>query len=79
MQNLEVDVTIKKNRKSKDEINKDLEESVINGERNETQKCKKKLTNLKLVRMQQKLFSNFQEQKSDTTWLTYEQRRIFHF
>ena len=36
MQNLEVDVTIKKNRKSKDEINKDLEESVINGERNET-------------------------------------------
>ena len=35
MQNLEVDVTIKKNRKSKDEINKNLEESIIYGERNE--------------------------------------------
>ena len=35
IQNLEVDVTIKKNRKSKDEINKNLEESIIYGERNE--------------------------------------------
>ena len=46
MQNLEVDVTIKKNRKSKDEINKNLEESIIDGERNENIERQEKVNKL---------------------------------
>lgn len=46
MQNLEVDVTIKKNRKSKDEINKNLEESIIYGERNENIERQEKVNKL---------------------------------
>ena len=46
MQNLEVDVTIKKNRKRKDEINKNLEESIIYGERNENIERQEKVNKL---------------------------------
>ena len=46
MQNLEVDVTIKKNRKSKDEINKNLGESIIYGERNENIERQEKVNKL---------------------------------
>lgn len=46
IQNLEVDVTIKKNRKSKDEINKNLEESIIYGERNENIERQEKVNKL---------------------------------
>ena len=46
MQNLEDDVTIKKNRKSKDEINKNLEESIIYGERNENIERQEKVNKL---------------------------------
>lgn len=46
MQNLDVDVTIKKNRKSKDEINKNLEESIIYGERNENIERQEKVNKL---------------------------------
>ena len=59
MQNLEVDVTIKKNRKSKDEINKNLEESIIYGERNENIERQEKVNKLETSKDAAEIISNF--------------------
>ena len=73
MQNLEVKDTILKIKKTKSEIKKDLEDSIVNGRRNENADMQDKvngcITNEDAVKDILKFVQIIQDEKSDIVWL----------
>ena len=73
MQNLEVKDTILKIKKTKSEIKKDLEDSIVNGRRNENADMQDKvngcITNEDAVKAILKFEQIIQDEKSDIVWL----------
>ena len=73
MQNLEVKDTILKIKKTKSEIKKDLEDSIVNGRRNENADMQDKvngcITNEDVVKAILKFEQIIQDEKSDIVWL----------
>lgn len=73
MQNVEVDEANKKNRKTKDEIKKDLEESIINGERNEEIETEEKVNNFETRKNAAEIIQQFEQiiksKKNDIIWV----------
>ena len=73
MQNVEVDEANKKNRKAKDEIKKDLEESIINGERNEEIETEEKVNNFETRKNAAEIIQQFEQiiksKKNDIIWV----------
>ena len=73
MQNVEVDEANKKNRKTKDEIKKDLEESIINGERNEEIETEEKVNNFETRKNAAEIIQQFEQiiksKKNDIIWM----------
>lgn len=73
MQNVEVDEANKKNRKTKDEIKKDLEESIINGERNEEIETEEKVNNFETRKIAAEIIQQFEQiiksKKNDIIWV----------
>ena len=73
MQNLEVKDTILKIKKTKSEIKKDLEDSIVNGRRNENADMQDKvngcITNEDAVKVILKFEQIIQDEKSDIVWL----------
>ena len=73
MQNVEVDEANKKNRKTKDEIKKDLEESIINGERNEEIETEEKVNNFETRKNAAEIIQQFEQiiksKKTDIIWV----------
>ena len=78
MQNLDVEETIQKNRKSKFEIKKEIEDSITNGESNENIEMQEKANNAITSEDAAKVVQEFEQIiKSDIVWLTYHQEQIF--
>ena len=73
MQNLEVKDTILKIKKTKSEIKKDLEDSIVNGRRNENADMQDKvngcITNEDAVKAILKFEQIIQDEKNDIVWL----------
>ena len=73
MQNLEVKDTILKIKKTKSKIKKDLEDSIVNGRRNENADMQDKvngcITNEDAVKAILKFEQIIQDEKSDIVWL----------
>ena len=73
MQNLEVKDTILKIKKTKSEIKKDLEDSIVNGRRNKNADMQDKvngcITNEDAVKAILKFEQIIQDEKSDIVWL----------
>ena len=73
MQNLEVKDTILKIKKTKSEIKKDLEDSIVYGRRNENADMQDKvngcITNEDAVKAILKFEQIIQDEKSDIVWL----------
>ena len=82
MHNLEVKEAILTNKKTKSEINKDLEDSMANGKKNENTDIKE-ITNICMESEEDaaKVIHKFEEiiknKKSDIVWLAYYQGKIF--
>ena len=81
MQNLEVKDTILKIKKTKTEIKKELEDSIVNGKKNENanmqervNKCNKNEDAVKVVQEFEQIIQN---KKSNIVWLAYYQGQIF--
>ena len=81
MQNLEVKYTILKVKKTKTEIKGELEDSTVNGRKNENANMQDKvngcITNEYAVKAIQEFEQIIQNQKSDIVWLAYYQGQIF--
>ena len=81
MQNLEVKDTILKIKKTKTEIKKELEDSIINGGKNENADMQDKVNGCILNEGAIKVIQDFeqiiQNKKSDIVWLAYYQGQIF--
>ena len=81
MQNLEVKYTILKVKKTKTEINRELEDSIVNGRKNENADMQDKvngcITNEYAVKAIQEFEQIIQNKKSDIVWLAYYQGQIF--
>ena len=81
MQNLDVEETIQKNRKTKFEIKKELEESKTNGKSNENIEMQEKVNNVITSEDAAKIVQEFEQiiknKKNDIIWLTYHQGQIF--
>ena len=81
MQNLEVRDTILKIKKTKTEIKKELEDSIINGRNNENADMQDKVNRFNLNEDAIKVIQDFeqiiQNKKSDIVWLAYCQGQIF--
>ena len=82
MQNLNVEETIQKNRKTKLEIKKKKkEESITNGKSNGNTEMQEKVNNVTTTEDVAKLVLEFEQiiknGKSDIIWLTYHQGQIF--
>ena len=81
MHNLYVEETIQKNRKTKFQIRKELEESIINEESNENVEMQEKVNNAITREDAEKVVQEFEQiiknKKSDIIWLTYHQGQIF--
>ena len=81
MQNLEVKDTILKIKKTKTEIKKELEDSIVNGKKNENanmqERVNKCITNEDAVKVVQEFEQIIQNKKSDIVWLAYYQGQIF--
>ena len=81
MQNLDVKETIRKIKKNKPEIKKELEESITNGKRNKNTDIQEKvdncITNEDAVKVVQESEEIIKSQKSDIIWLAYHQGQIF--
>ena len=81
MQNLDVEETIQKNRKTKFEIKKELEESKTNGKSNENIEMQEKVNNVITSENAAKIVQEFEQiiknKKNDIIWLTYHQGQIF--
>ena len=81
MQNLEVKDRISKIKKTKTEIKRELEDSIINGRKNENADMQDKvngcITNEDVVKSIQEFEQIIQNKKSDIVWLAYYQDQIF--
>ena len=81
MQNLEVKDTILKIKKTKTEIKKELEESIVNGRKNENADMQDKvngcITNEDATKAIQEFEQIIQNKKSHIVWLAYYQGQIF--
>ena len=81
MQNLEVKDTILKIKKTKTEIKKELEDSIVNGKKNENdnmlERVNECITNEDAVKAVQEFEQIIQNKKSDIVWLAYYQGQIF--
>ena len=79
MQNLEVKGTILKIKKTKSEIKKELEDSIMNCRKNENtdMQDKVKVTNKDAVKAIQEFEQIIQNKKSDIVWLACYQCQIF--
>ena len=81
MQNLEVKDTILKIKKTKTEIKKELEDSIINGRKNENTDMQDKvngcITNEDTIKVIQEFEEIIQNKKSDIVWLAYYQGQAF--
>ena len=82
MQNLNVEETIQKNRKTKLEIKKKKKEELItNGKSNGNTEMQEKVNNVTTTEDVAKLVLEFEQiiknGKSDIIWLTYHQGQIF--
>ena len=81
MQNLEVKDTILKIKKTKTEIKKELEDSIVNGKKNENANMQERVnkcnTNEDAVKVVQEFEQIIQNKKSDIVWLAYYQGQIF--
>ena len=81
MHNLYVEETIQKNRKTKFQIRKELEESIINEESNENVEMQEKVNNAMTREDAEKVVQEFEQiiknKKSDIIWLIYHQGQIF--
>ena len=80
MQNLEIKDTIQKIKKTKSEVKRELEESIMNGGRNENanmqQKVNECITSENAVKAIQE-FEKIIKNKSDIIWLAYCEGQIF--
>ena len=80
MQNLDVEEAIQKNGKTKLEIKKELEESIINGKSNENTEMLEKVNNVTTNEDAAKVVQEFgqiiKNKKSDIIWLNYHQGQI---
>ena len=81
MQNLENKETIEKIKKTKSEIKRDLEESIVNGKRNKNADMQLKvnvcITSEDALKVIQELEQIIKNKKSDIVWLGYYQGQIF--
>ena len=81
MQNLEVKEIIEKIKKTKSEIKRDLEESIVNGKRNKNADMQLKvnvcITSEDALKVIQELEQIIKNKKSDIVWLGYYQGQIF--
>ena len=81
MQNLKVKDTILKIKKTKTEIKKELEDSIINGRKNENTDMQDKvngcITNEDTIKVTQEFEEIIQNKKSDIVWLAYYQGQAF--
>ena len=81
MQNLDVKETIQKIKKTKEEVKKELEESIAKSGRNENTDMQEKVsgckTNEDAVKAIQEFEQIIQNKKSDIVWLAYYQGQIF--
>ena len=81
MQNLDVEETIQKNRKTKFEIKKELQQLITNGKSNENTEMQKKVKSVTTSKDAAKVVQEFEQiiksKKSDIIWLTYHQGKIF--
>ena len=81
MQILDVEETIQKNRKTKLEIKKEVEESLKNGKTNENTEKQEKVNNLTTSEDATKVVQKFEQiiknKKSNIMCLTYHQGQIF--
>ena len=81
MQNLEVKNTILKIKKTKTEIKRELEDSIVNGRKNENadmpDKVNRCITNEDAVKVIQEFEQIIRNKKSDIMWLAYYQGQIF--
>ena len=81
MQNLEVKDTILKIKKTKTEIKKELEDSIINSRKNENTDMQDKvngcITNEDTIKVIQEFEEIIQNKKSDIVWLAYYQGQAF--
>ena len=81
MQNLDVKETIQKIKKTKEEVKKELEESIAKSGRNENADIQEKVnmckTNEDAVKAIQEFEQIIQNKKSDIVWLAYYQEQIF--
>ena len=81
MHNLKVKDTILKIKKTKTEIKKELEDSIINGRKNENTDMQDKvngcITNEDTIKVIQDFEQIIQNKKSDNVWLTYYQGQVF--
>ena len=81
MQNLKVNDTILKIKKTKTEIKKELEDSIINSRKNENTDMQDKvngcITNEDAIKVIQEFEQIIQNKKSDIVWLAYFQGQVF--
>ena len=81
MQNLEVKEIIEMIKKTKSEIKRKLEESIVNGKRNKNADMQQKvnvcITSEDALKVIQELEQIIKNKKSDIVWLAYYQGQIF--
>ena len=81
MHNLEVKDTVLKIKKTKTEIKKELEDSIVNRKKNENANMQDRIngciTNEDAVKAVQEFEQIIQNKKSDIVWLAYYQGQIF--
>ena len=81
MQNLEVKDTISKIKKTKTEIKRELEDSIINGRKNENADMQDKvngcITNEDAVKAIREFEQIIQNKNNDIVWLAYYQDQLF--
>ena len=80
MQNLHIEEAIQKNRKTKLEIKKELNESIINGKSNKNKEMLEKVNDITTSENVMKVVQEFEKvimNKKSNIWLTYHQGQIF--
>ena len=81
MQNLKVKEIIETIKKTKSEIKRELEESIVNGKRNKNADMQQKvnvcITSEDALKVIQELEQIIKNKKSDIVWLAYYQGQIF--
>ena len=80
MQNLHIEEAIQKNRKTKLERKKELNESIINGKSNKNKEMLEKVNDITTSENVMKVVQEFEKvimNKKSNIWLTYHQGQIF--